>query len=129
MVIEPEGGEKLGLEFMLNIEKSDGTFVQALRWNVDTASGDAAPWQGTSNFGDMILAAEGESAEAEPAAEPETTAPETEAEPEPTPVEETVESTAAETVEAAPQTFDVTVFAAAAAAVSAAGYAVSKKRR
>ncbi len=132
LAIEPKGGEKLGLEFMLNIEKSDGTFVQALRWNVDTANGDAAPWQGTSNFGDMILAAEGEAATT-PAAEPETTAPETvpetTAEPAPVPVEETVPAPAPKAETTAPQTFDVTVIAAVAAAVSAAGYAVSKKRR
>ena len=54
----------------------------------------------------------------------ETTAPETEAETEA--AEETVE-TSAETT--APQTFDMGVIAAALAAVSAAGYAVSKKRK
>lgn len=56
--------------------------------------------------------------------EAETTAPETEAETEA--AEETVE-TSAETT--APQTFDMGVIAAALAAVSAAGYAVSKKRK
>ena len=56
----------------------------------------------------------------------ETTAPETEAA-ETTATEETVEAPA-ETTEA-PQTFDMGVIAAAAAVVSAAGYAVSKKRR
>ena len=55
----------------------------------------------------------------------ETTAPETEAAD--TSAEETVEAPA-ETTEA-PQTFDMGVIAAAAAVVSAAGYAVSKKRR
>ena len=55
----------------------------------------------------------------------ETTAPETEAAD--TSAEETVEAPA-ETTEA-PQTFDMGVVAAVAAAVSAAGYAVSKKRR
>ena len=79
-----------------------------------------------------------------PAAE-ETTAPETEAETEAPAAEETTapaeteapaEETEApeETVETpaettAPQTFDMGVIAAAAAVVSAAGYAVSKKRR
>ena len=53
-------------------------------------------------------------------------APETEAA-ETTATEETVEAPA-ETTEA-PQTFDMGVIAAAAAVVSAAGYAVSKKRR
>ncbi len=49
------------------------------------------------------------------------------------PAEETVETPTEETVETpaeeAPQTFDVAVIAAVAAVVSAAGYAVSKKRR
>ena len=60
--------------------------------------------------------------------EAETTAPETEAETtaETEAAEETVE-TPAETT--APQTFDMGVVAAVAAAVSAAGYAVSKKRK
>ena len=83
--LEPKGGETLGLEFMLNIEKADGTFIQALRWNVDTASGDPAPWQGTAAFGEMVLvdaAAETE-AETEPETEPETMA-ETEPASEPT---------------------------------------------
>ena len=138
LVIEPVGGEKLGLEFMLNIEKADGTFVQALRWNVDTANGDTAPWQGTSNFGDLVLVAETEAApETEAETEPETV-PETEAETEPETAPETEAETEPETVEApaetvetttAPQTFDIGIIAAAAAAVSAAGYAVSKKRR
>ncbi len=45
-------------------------------------------------------------------------------------VEETVEAPAAEeAVEEAPQTFDAGIIAAVAAVVSAAGYAISKKRR
>ena len=60
-----------------------------------------------------------------PAAEAETEAPaETEAAP-----EETVETPAETTKEEAPQTFDAGIVAAAAAAVSAAGYALSKKRK
>ena len=59
------------------------------------------------------------------AAPEETTAPETEAAD--TSAEETVEAPA--TTTEAPQTFDMGVIAAALAAVSAAGYAVSKKRR
>ena len=59
------------------------------------------------------------------AAPEETTAPETEAAD--TSAEETVEAPA--TTTEAPQTFDIGVIAAALAAVSAAGYAVSKKRR
>lgn len=136
LVLEPVGGEKLGLEFMLNIEKADGTFVQALRWNVDTANGDAAPWQGTSCFGDLVLVAETEAApetepetEAAPDTEPETE-PETAAETEPETVEAPAEpAEVVETAPTAPQTFDIGVIAAVAAAVSAMGYAVSKKRR
>ena len=56
----------------------------------------------------------------------ETTAPETEAA-ETTATEETVEAPA--TTTEAPKTFDAGVIAAVAAVVSAAGYAVSKKRR
>lgn len=56
----------------------------------------------------------------------ETMAPETEAA-ETTATEETVEAPA--TTTEAPKTFDIGVIAAALAAVSAAGYAVSKKRR
>ena len=60
-----------------------------------------------------------------PAAEAETEAPaETEAAP-----EETVETPAETTKEEAPQTFDAGIVAAAAAAVSAIGYALSKKRK
>jgi len=67
-------------------------------------------------------------AETEPEATPETqpeTAPETEPETVPAPAE----TTAPETTPAAPQTFDAGVIAAAAAIVSAAGYAVAKKRK
>ena len=65
-----------------------------------------------------------------PAAE-ETTAPaETEAPAEETEApEETVETPAETTKEEAPQTFDAGIVAAAAAAVSAIGYALSKKRK
>ncbi len=74
-----------------------------------TASTEAAPAE-----------TEAPAAETEaPAAEAETTAE--------APAEETVETKAAET--AAPQTFDAGIIAAAAAVVSAAGYAISKKRR
>ena len=60
----------------------------------------------------------------------ETTAPETEA-PETTleALEETVDALTDTAKEEAPQTFDMGVIAAAAAVVSAAGYAISKKRR
>ena len=61
-----------------------------------------------------------------PAAEAETEAPAAE---ETTAPEETVETPAETTKEEAPQTFDAGIVAAAAAAVSAIGYALSKKRK
>lgn len=87
---------------------------------------------GVFQMSELVLT--GTSSEAAPA---ETTAPETEATIEETtaPATEAAETTAEETVEApattteAPQTFDMGIIAAALAAVSAAGYAVSKKRR
>lgn len=137
--LEPKGGETLGLEFMLNIEKADGTFVQALRWNVDTANGDPAPYMGTSAFGEMVLVDAAAETEPETMAE---TEPETVAETEPETVAETEPETTAETEPAvepaeetvttettAPQTFDVVVVSAVAAVISACGYAVTKKRR
>ena len=70
-------------------------------------------------------------AETEAPATEETTAPaETEAPAEETEApEETVETPAETTKEEAPQTFDAGIVAAAAAAVSAIGYALSKKRK
>ena len=70
-------------------------------------------------------------AETEAPAAEETTAPaETEAPAEETEApEETVEAPAETTKEEAPQTFDAGIVAAAAAAVSAIGYAISKKRK
>ena len=108
---------------MLNIEKADGTFIQALRWNVDTANGDPAPYMGTSAFGEMVLVDAAAETEPETMAE---TEPETVAETEPAvePAEETVT-----TETTAPQTFDVVVVSAVAAVISACGYAVTKKRR
>ena len=67
-----------------------------------------------------------------PAAEAETEAPaaeETTAPAETEAPEETVETPAETTKEEAPQTFDAGIVAAAAAAVSAIGYALSKKRK
>jgi len=66
-------------------------------------------------------------------AAPETAAPETEAPETEAPAETAAPETAAPEVvtpaETAPQTFDAGIIAAAAAIVSAAGYAISKKRR
>lgn len=87
---------------------------------------------GVFQMSELVLT--GTSSEAAPA---ETTAPETEATIEETtaPETEAADTSAEETVEApattteAPKTFDAGVIAAVAAAVSAAGYAISKKRR
>lgn len=57
MLVTHKEGEKLGLEFMFNIGDSTNDFTQALRWNVDTSGGDAAPWQSTEFFGELTLGA------------------------------------------------------------------------
>ncbi|HPE95358.1 MAG TPA: sugar-binding protein [Bacillota bacterium] len=55
-------GDDFGLEFMYNIMDSSSAFVNALRWNVDTANAlgagaDAAPWQSTEPWGNLVLSA------------------------------------------------------------------------
>lgn len=52
-----EIGKQIGLEFMYNDVDDAGTFLTALRWNVDTPNGDAAPWQSTEFFGTLKLVA------------------------------------------------------------------------
>ena len=118
---EAKAGTELGLEFMLNITLG-GTFVQALRWNVDTASGDAAPYQSTAPFGKLVL---GEAAAAE------TPAPEVDAPVETAPAEaETAPVTApAETESSAPQTSDVSSIMGIALAIAAACAAVMISRK
>ncbi len=111
MAAKPVEGLQIGLEFMYNEGNATSDFVEAYRWNVDTANGDTPPYQSTECFGTLTLGA---------APVVETEAPETEA--------EVVDAAAAPAVAAAPQTFDAGVIAAVAAIVSAAGYAVSKKR-
>lgn len=110
MAAKPEVGTKIGLEFMYNEGNNSSDFVEAYRWNVDTANGETPPYQSTESFGTLILG--------------EAPVEETEAEL----VEAAEAPTAEEAPVAAPQTFDAGVIAAVAAAVSAAGYAVSKKR-
>lgn len=55
----PSVGDEMGLEFMYN----DGTryiaFLEAYRWNVDTANGDEPPYASTVDFGTLILAEAG----------------------------------------------------------------------
>ena len=52
----PAVGDEMGLEFMY----SDGTkyfsFIDAFRWNADTANGDDEPWASTKDWGTLILA-------------------------------------------------------------------------
>lgn len=50
-------GMKMGLEFMYNEGDSSSDFVEAYRWNVDTANGDGAPYADTSAFGTLTLGA------------------------------------------------------------------------
>lgn len=54
-----EAGKEIGLEFMLNILNGKLEFVNALRWNVDTAglvgAVDKAPWESTEAWGVLIL--------------------------------------------------------------------------
>ena len=47
----------MGLEFMYNEGDSSSDFVEAYRWNVDTANGDGAPYADTSAFGTLTLGA------------------------------------------------------------------------
>ncbi len=127
-----EGFTFLG-DFQYNDADDFLTRTYCLGWSDedDSASNNAGIW------GVITLAGSGETAETEAETEaaaetePETTA-ETEAETE----AETVAETAAETEAAeetvtettAPQTFDVTVIASAAAIVSLAGFAVTRKK-
>lgn len=48
-------GMNMGIEFMYNEGDSSSDFVEAYRWNVDTANGDGAPWGDTSSFGTLTL--------------------------------------------------------------------------
>lgn len=52
----PVAGAVWGLEFMYNDNDETDTFINALRWNVDTVNNDVAPWQEVASFGDLTLA-------------------------------------------------------------------------
>ena len=103
----PAPGQKIGLEFMYNDNDVDGTFLEALRWNVDTYSGDSAPWQSLEYWGEL------ECAEYVAPAEPEVDEPAVDA-----PVDAPAE---------APVTADAGIVAAAAVMAIAAGVVLSKK--
>ncbi len=53
----PAPDKAIGLEFMYNDCDEAGTFLDALRWNVDTANGDTAPWQAPECWGELYCAA------------------------------------------------------------------------
>ncbi len=46
----------LNIEFMYNDNDEAAAFLDALRWNVDTANGDTAPWQAPECFGKLVCA-------------------------------------------------------------------------
>lgn len=52
----PAADKAIGLEFMYNDCDEAGTFLDALRWNVDTFSGDTAPWQAPECWGELYCA-------------------------------------------------------------------------
>ncbi len=49
----PADDRAIGLEFMYADSAEDGTFLEALRWNADTAGGDTPPWQAPEYFGTL----------------------------------------------------------------------------
>ncbi len=49
-------GQPIGLEFMYSDGAGDNGFVEAYRWNVDTAGGDTPPFKSTKDFGTLYLA-------------------------------------------------------------------------
>lgn len=140
--IEPEELVE-GFTFLGDFQYNDAddflTRPYCLGWSdeADSAADNADVW------GVITLGGAGETAETEAETEAETVAetePETAAETEPETEAETVAETAAETEAAeeaaeetvtettAPQTFDVTVIASAAAIVSLAGFAATRKK-
>lgn len=56
-------GAVMGLEFMYNCGTKDKDFATALRWNIDTANGDLAPYKGSKDFGKLTLGAAPKAAE------------------------------------------------------------------
>lgn len=107
----PAEGQKCGLEFMFNIGGAAADFVTALRWNVDTAGGDPAPFTNTTKWGTLILGA---------APVVETAAPETDA-------PAAVGTAPAETVA---QTGDAVISVVAIIVLAAAGTIyIGKKRK
>ena len=52
-------GDEIGLEFMYNDGTMFQAFMEAYRWNADTANGDEWPFESTKYFGTLILAEAG----------------------------------------------------------------------
>lgn len=134
-------GDSIGLQLQINdmteANTSSTTAVYNMASSLLAGSWDVDRYDYITLGGPITVEADAPEAEADsaaPASEPEETA-EPEADPaptEPAPAEETVETPttpAPVTETTAPQTFDMGVIAAACAVISAAGYAVSKKRR
>lgn len=106
---EIKGGSVWGMEFMYNDADENGEFLNALRWNVDTAGGDVAPWQEVANFGTLTLAEYVAPVVDEPADEPSTDAP------------------VVDDAPVAPVTADAGIVVAAVVMAAAAGVVLSKK--
>lgn len=58
--VKPAVGNKMGLEFMYNDGNLYSGFVEAYRWNVDSANGENAACYDTNNWGTLVFAAAGE---------------------------------------------------------------------
>lgn len=52
----PAADKAIGMEFMYNDADEAATFLNALRWNVDTAAGDTPPYMAVDNFGEVTFA-------------------------------------------------------------------------
>ena len=102
----PAPDKAIGLEFMANNNDEDGAFIDALRWNVDTANGDTPPYIAVDNFGDLFFAAYVEPVVDEPAAD-----------------EPTVDAPAADTT---PVTADAGIVVAAVVMAAAAAVVLKK---
>jgi len=49
----PAEDKNIGLEFMANNNDEDGTWLDALRWNVEQFNGETAPYMAVDNFGEL----------------------------------------------------------------------------
>ncbi len=58
--VKPAVGNKMGLEFMYNDGNLYSGFVEAYRWNVDSANGENAACYDTNNWGTLVFADTGE---------------------------------------------------------------------